>query len=90
MLARPALMKEVERTNVAIVNLQQQQIEFASRCDLYAIDVDRGRNCYNCRSFGHIIRNCKNWKIIGQERRIDYKNNGQINLNRKESLVVLD
>ena len=83
-------MKEIERTTVAMVNLQQQQREFSSRQDLYAMDVDRGRNCYNCGSFGHIIRNCKNWKIIRQERRIDYKNNRQINLNRKESLVVLD
>ena len=25
--------------------------------DLYTIDVDRGRNCYNCEGFGYIARN---------------------------------
>ena len=60
------------------------------RYDLYTIDVDQGRNCYSYRGFGYIARNYKNWEIIKQERRIDYENNKQKNLNREESLVVLD
>ena len=32
-----------------------------SRHNLYTIDVDRERNCYNCRGFGHIARNCSTW-----------------------------
>jgi len=56
----------------------------------YAIKVDCRRNCYNYRGFEHIVRNCRNWGIIEQEKRIDYENNRQNNLNREKSLVVLD
>jgi len=52
------LIEIVERTNAIIVYLQQQT-EFVPRCDLYAIDVDRERNYYNCRDFGHISRYCR-------------------------------
>jgi len=90
-LVIPALIKEVERTNVVVVrNLLQEQRE--RRRDLYIIDVDKERNCYNCGEFGHVIKNCRNQSIIGQERRIEYGNNLNIrdNLKEKESLVVLD
>ena len=30
------------------------------RRNLYALDVNRGRNCYICREFGHITQNCRN------------------------------
>jgi len=52
-------MKEVKRINTVVVNLQQQA-RFASRQDLYAINVDRKRNYYNCGGFGHIARNHRN------------------------------
>jgi len=26
----------------------------------YAIEVDRGRNCYSCKEFEHIVRHYKN------------------------------
>ena len=32
----------------------------ASRRDSYVIEVDRGRNCYACRGFGHIAYHCRN------------------------------
>jgi len=35
-------MEEVKRTNVVVIYLQQQQVVFVSRCDLYAIEVDHG------------------------------------------------
>ena len=28
----------------------------ALRQDLYAIDMDHERNCYNCSGFGHIVK----------------------------------
>ena len=46
--------------------------------DLYTIEVDKGnQNCYNCRDFGHLARNCKNRGIrdkIGEDRRLEYRN----------------
>ena len=26
--------------------------------------VDRERNCYNYREFGHITRHCRNWRFV--------------------------
>jgi len=49
----PALMEGVERTNMVVVRGQGQGIGAPKR-DPYAIDVDRGRNCYICGEFGHI------------------------------------
>jgi len=52
-------MKEVEKTNIVVVNLSQQA-KFVPRYDTYTIDMDRGRNCYNCEGFGYIARNYRN------------------------------
>jgi len=62
------------------------------RRNLYAMDMDRGRNYYNCRGFGYLVQNYRRWEIIGQERRIEYEDNQNIrnNLNGKENLIVLD
>jgi len=30
----------------------------------YAIKIDRGRNCYSCRGFGHLAWNCRNQRKI--------------------------
>ena len=35
-----------------------------SRYNSYAMNVDRRRNYYNYRDFGHIMRNCKNQRMI--------------------------
>jgi len=62
-LVRPVLIEEVERTNTVVIrNLLQGQIERGGemRRDLYVMNVDRGRNCYNCGGFGHLVRNCRN------------------------------
>jgi len=59
------------------------------------------RNCYNCRGFGHLARNCKNRRIenkIEEERRLEYierrmierENKQSSNLNRKGNLIVFD
>jgi len=54
------------------------------------MNIDYGRNCYSYGRFGHITRNCRNKKIIEQERRLEYGNNENNNLNGEKSLVVLD
>jgi len=72
----------------------------------YTIDIDKGnRNCYNCRSFGHLARNCRNRGIrgrTGEGRRLEYRNgnnrqsrmikggNEQENLNGNRNLIVLN
>jgi len=54
-------MERVERMNVAIVH-PNQQVGFVPWWDLYAINVDRKRNC--CGRFGHLAQNCRR-QIIG-------------------------
>ena len=45
-------MERIERTNMIIVNLvQQQQADFVSKHDLYTIEVDKDRNYYSCKGF---------------------------------------
>jgi len=64
----------------------------------------RNKNCYNCKRFGHLARNCRNrgiGGIIGEGRRLEYRNNKQRrmieeeneqdnNLNRDRDLIVLN
>lgn len=88
-------MEGVERTNTVVVRnplQEQEEREEKMRRDLYVIDVNRERNYYNCRRFGHLVQNCKNQKIIDQERRIEYRNNLNTlnNLKEEENLVVFN
>jgi len=64
-------MEDVERTNVAIVRLQQQGAEFPQR-NSYTINVDRreNRNCYAYGGFEHLARNYKN-RGMGMNRRME-------------------
>jgi len=69
-------MKKVERTN-AVMMCPQQRVRFA-QCNLSTMDMDRrkNRNCYNCRGFRHLARNCRNRGIgnrIGDGRRLEYR-----------------
>ena len=48
----PAPMERIERIN--IVMLCSQQREGVAQRNPYAIEEDRGRNCYACRGFGHM------------------------------------
>ena len=63
MLLEPALMERVKRTNIVMIYLQQQA-GFMSRCNLYTIDINWGRNCYSYGGFRHLARNCRNRKIM--------------------------
>ena len=58
----PALMEGVERTNAVVVREQGvgQSMGVPLRWDPYAMEVDRGRNCYACEGFGHMACNCRN------------------------------
>ena len=78
---------------------------FAPQHNPYTMKVDRkNRNCHNCGGFGYIARNYRNRRTrdrIGEERRLEYRNNRQRkmikggnehnnNLNRNKDLIVLD
>ena len=60
-----------------------------SRHDLYTMNIDRRKNYYNYRRFGHITRNYRNMRIVEQGRRISYQGNNE-HLKEEESLVALD
>jgi len=51
----PAPIEGVERTNAVVVRNKRQGQEIGLlRRDPYAMDIDRGRNCYVCEGFGHM------------------------------------
>ena len=81
------LIEGVKRTNTVMAN-SQQKAGFSPR-NSYIIDVDRrmNRNCYACRGFGHLARNCKNRKM-GINRRMEVDNNN--NLKEEWDLIVFD
>ena len=98
----PAPIEGVERTN-AVVGLgvgAGQNIGVPPRRDLFAMEVDRGRNCYACRGFGHMACNCRNWGQRGrvaENRRVEYRGgrieeitNFQNNLKKEENLELLN
>ena len=71
----PALMEGIERTNVVVVRGPGQGMGIPPRQDLFAIEVDRGRNCYACGDFGHMARHCRNRGQRGRiadNRRVEY------------------
>jgi len=96
-------MEGIERTNAVVVRGtgqgQGQGAGVPPRQDPYAMEVDRGRNCYTCRGFGHMACHCRNrgrGKAM-EERRIEYEE-GRIkeikeylnNLKGVENLELLD
>ena len=56
----PAPMEGVERTNAVVVRGQGQGAGTPPRWDPFAMEVDRGRNCFACGGFGHMARHCRN------------------------------
>ena len=56
----PAPMEGIERTNAVVVRGAGQETGAPPRQDPFAMEVDRGRNCYACGGFGHMARNCMN------------------------------
>ena len=56
----PAPMESIERTNAVVVRGAGQGAGVSPRRDPFAMEVDRGRNCYACGGFRHMARNCRN------------------------------
>ena len=58
----PALMEGMERMNAVVVRGAGvgQSMGTPPRRNPFAMEVDRGRNCYACRGFGHMAHNCRN------------------------------
>jgi len=64
------------------------------------MEVDRGRNCYACGGFGHMVCNCRNRGQrgrVGENRRVEYGGgrieeitNNLNNLKVEENLELLD
>ena len=95
----PAPMEGIERMNMVVVRGQGQGMGISPRWDSFTIEVDRGRNCYVCRGFGHMAHHCRN-RGRGRPmegRRVEYRG-GRIeeildnsnNLKRVENLESLD
>jgi len=55
----PTSIEGVERMNIVIMRGQGQGIG-PSRRDSHMMEVDRRRNCYACRGFGHMACHCRN------------------------------
>ena len=98
----PAPMEGVERTNAVVVRGQGQgqSAGVPLRRDPYAMEVDRGRNCFACGGFGHMAHHCRNWGQRGrvvENRRVEY-GGGRIeeipnfvnNLKEEENLELLN
>jgi len=71
----PAPMEGIERTNVVVVRDVEQEVGVSLRRDLYAMEMDRERNCYACGGFGHMARHCRNRRRgrAMEERRAEYR-----------------
>ena len=54
----PAPMEGIERTNTVVVRGQGAGVP--QRRDPFAMEVDRGRNCFACGGFGHMACHCRN------------------------------
>ena len=96
----PAPMEGIERMNVVVMRGQGQGVGIPTRRDPFAMEVDRGRNCFACGGFGHMVRHCRNRGQRGRiadNRRVEY-GGGQIeeiislsdNLKESENLELLN
>jgi len=96
----PALMEGIERTNAVVVRGQGQGMGIPPRQDPFAMDIDRGRNCYACGGFGHMAQHCRNRGQRGRvadNRRVEYGggrieeiSNFENNLKEGENLELLN
>ena len=98
----PAPLEGVERTNAVVVRGGEgaQSGGVPPRRDPFAMDIDRGRNCYACGGFGHMARNCRNRGMrgrVGDNRRVEYGggriekiSNFENNLKEGENLELLN
>jgi len=93
-------MEGIERTNVVVVRGSEQEAGVLPRRDPFAMEVDRGRNCYACGGFGHMACHCRNQEQrerVADNRRIEYSggrieeiSNFADNLKEGENLELLN
>ena len=74
----PVLMEGIERTNAVVVRGQEtgQGTGVPLRRDPFAMEIDRGRNCYACGGFGHMAYYCRNRgqrEKVAENRRLEYR-----------------
>jgi len=96
----PAPMEVVEWTNTVVVRGVGQGAGIPPRWDLYAMEIDRGRNYFACRGFGHMAHHCSNRGQRGrvaEGRRLEYGRGGikenlqySVNLKGVENLESLN
>ena len=95
----PTPMEGVERTNTVVVREQEQSIEVSPRRDPYVMEIDRGKNSYTCRGFGHMAHHCRNRGRgrVMEGRKVEYSGgkikeiyNNVSNLKGGENLELLD
>jgi len=69
-----------------------QRMGAPSRRDPYAMEIDRGRNCYACGGFGHLACHYRNWGRVVERRRLGYKGlyKYKNNLKEEENLGTLN
>ena len=100
MTTGPAPMEGVERMNAVVVRESGvgQNAGIPLRRDPYAMEVNRGRNCFACRGFGHMAHHCRNWgRRVAENQRVEY-GGGKIeeimnfanNLKEEENLELLN
>jgi len=91
-------MEGVERMNTVVVRDVGQGVGASPKRDPYAMEVDRGRNCYACGGFGHMAHHCRNrGGTVAEGRRLEYRRGGiegnfehSNNLKGVENLESLD
>ena len=85
---------------MVVVRGSEQGVGVSPRWDLFAMEVDRGRNCYDCGGFGHMACHCRNRVQKGRvadNRRVEYGggrieeiSNFENNLKEGENLELLN
>jgi len=86
---------------VVMRNQGQRQRMEPQRRDPYTMEVNRGRNCYACREFGHMAQHYRNRgeeNRIGEDTRLEYGprwrgeriNRQRNNLKEEENLESLN
>jgi len=67
-------------------------MEALPRRDPYAMEVNRERNCYACRRFGHMAHHCRNRRKVAEGRRLEFEGNYEYlnSLKEKKNLEFLD
>ena len=83
--------------NTVVVRGAGQGARIPPRQNLYVMEIDRGRNYFACRGFGHMVRHCRNRGRVMQRRRVEYGgkrieeiNDHRDNLKGVENLELLD